>query len=238
MEFVTIEVQRREKKGTAHSRRLRSGGRVPAVLYGLGKANADLSIADEELERFLKTGSRLVELKLGGETRQAILREIQHDPLSDAIVHVDLQRIDKDHEIETKVPFEFKGIAKGVSEGGVFEAVLQEVLVRATPARLPRVILIDVSGLKLNDALLVKDLPLPEGVKVLQHKPEDHVCHCVPVKIVEVAPVVAAAEGAAPAEPERIGGKKPEEEAPAEEGKAAAKGSAPAAKPAKEEKKK
>jgi large subunit ribosomal protein L25 len=234
MEFVTIEVARREKKGTAHSRRLRAEGRVPAALYGLGKPNVDLSITDEELERFLKTGSRLVELKLGGETRQAILREIQHDPLSDAIVHVDLQRIDKDHEIETKVPFEFKGIAKGLSEGGVFEAVLQEVLVRATPARLPRVILLDISGLKLNDALLVKDLPLPEGVRVLNHKPDDHVCHCVPVKIVEVAPAAPAAEGAAPAEPERIGGKKPEEEAPAE---GAAKGAAPAAKPAKEEKK-
>ena len=196
----------------------------------------DVSISDEELERFLKTGSRLVELKLGGETRQAILREIQHDPMTDAIVHVDLQRIDKDHEIETRVPLEYKGIAKGVSDGGVFEAVLQEVLVRATPARLPRVIVIEINALKIDDSILVKDLPLPEGVKVLHHKPEDHVCHCVPVKIVEVAPV-AVVEGAAAAEPERIGGKKPDEEAPAEEGKAGAKAAAPAAKPAKEEKK-
>jgi large subunit ribosomal protein L25 len=229
MDFITILVDRREKKGTTASRRLRETGRVPAVLYGLGRPNADLSIADEELHRFLKTGSKLIELKLGEKNQQAILRDLQHDPLTDAIVHVDLLRIDATHEIEVEVELEYKGLAKGTLDGGIFEAVVSAVKVRATPSKLPKVITVDISGLKVDDAILVKDLKLPEGVKIVGRKPDAHLCHCVTPKIVVVE--TPAVEGGA-AEPERIGGKKPEDEAaPAADGKAAA----PAAK--KDEKK-
>jgi large subunit ribosomal protein L25 len=219
MEFVNLQVERRQQKGSLASRKLRRAGKVPAVLYGLGRDNADLTIAHEALEEFFKTGSKLIELRLGELKQQAILRAIQHDPLTDEIVHVDLLRIDEHHEIEAKVEVEFKGIAKGLTEGGVFEPVLSEVLVRCTPSKLPKVIVVDVTNLALNEAVHVKDLPLPAGVKVLHHKPEDHVCHCVVQKVVVLEPVVAA-EG--PAEPERIGGKKPEEGEAAEEGKPAA----------------
>jgi large subunit ribosomal protein L25 len=215
MEFVKVAVERREKIGTKHSRRLRAQGKIPAVLYGLARPNADLTISSEELERFLKTGSQLVELQLAEKTQQAILRDLQYDPLTDEIVHIDLVRIDEHHEIESRVPFEFKGVPKGLADGGVFEAVLPGVVVRCTPARLPKVMTIDVSGLKIGDSIQVKDLPLPEGVKVLHHKPEDHVAHCVAVKIEEAA-TAAPAEGAA--EPERIGGKKEEAPATAEAG--------------------
>ena len=229
MEFIKIEVARREAKGTTASRRVRREGRVPAVLYGLGRPNADLTIAHEELERFFATGSKLIELRLGEKAQQAILRDVQHDPLTDAITHVDLLRIDENHEIEAAVEVTFKGVAKGLSDGGVFESVLSQVLVRSTPARLPKALVVDVSGLALNQAITVKDLPLPEGVKVTRHKPDDHVCHCVPQKV-QVAEAPAAGEAGA-AEPERIGGKKPEDEAAA----GAEAGKAPAAK--KDEKK-
>lgn len=233
MDFITIEVARRDKKGTTSSRRLRSAGLVPACLYGLGRPNADITIADEELQRFLKTGSKLIDLKLGDKNQQAIMKAKQHDPLTDAIIHIDLLRIDKDHEIEVAVDFEFKGIAKGVSDGGVFEAVLQNVKVRATPARLPKVIVVDISALKIDDAVQVKDLKLPEGVVVLAHRPEDHVCHCVKQKV-EVVAAVPGAEVPATAEPERIGGKKPED---AVEGAEGAKAAAPKGGEKKDEKK-
>lgn len=247
MEFIQLPVQLRDKTGTANNRRLRRTGFVPAVLYGLKREDGEnrevrnLTIEVEEFEAFVKTGSRLVELRLGEKAQQAILREVTHDPLTDAILHVDLLRIDKDHEIETEVPFEYKGIPKGLAEGGIFEPVLAKVLVRCTPARLPEKILVEVGHLALNEAVTVKDLHLPEGVKVMKHKPDDHVCHCVPQKIVELAPAVPA-EGAAPAEPERIGGKKPEEgaegAAPAEGGKGAAPAAKKEDKPAAEKKEK
>jgi large subunit ribosomal protein L25 len=237
MEFIKLEVERRESSGTRTARKARQTGRVPAVLYGLKRDNAALTIGVEAFEGFLKSGSKLIELRLGDKVQQAILKDIQHDPLTDEILHIDLQRIDEHHEIEAKVPFEFKGIPKGLTEGGVFEPVLTTVVVRCTPARLPKVFLLEVGDLKLNDAIHVKDVKLPEGVKILHHKPEDHVCHCVPqkVQVIETAP---AAEGAAPAEPERIGGKKPEEgEEGAAEGKDGKPAAAAAAAPKKEEKK-
>lgn len=235
MEFITVQVARRERKGSANSRRVRREGNVPAVLYGLGRENADLAISAEELERFLKTGSQLLELKLGDLTQQAILRDVQYDPMTDRIVHVDLLRIDRDHEIEADVHLEYKGVAKGIAEGGVFEPVLGRLRVKATPARLPKVITIDVSGLALNDAVTVKDVKLPEGVKALGHRPDDHLCHVVAPKVVSLEPATTAA-AETPAEPERIGGKKPEEEAGAEGAKAAPAAAAPA--PKKDEKKK
>ena len=236
MEFIKLEVERREAAGTRPAKKARQGGRVPAVLYGLKRDNATLTIGVDAFDGFLKSGSKLIELKLGDKVQQAILKDIQYDPLTDEILHIDLQRIDEHHEIEAKVPFEFKGIPKGITEGGVFEPVLSDVLVRCTPARLPKVFLLEVGDLKLNDAIHVKDVKLPEGVKILHHKPEDHVCHCVPQKV-QVLETPAAAEGAAPAEPERIGGKKPEE---GEEGAAEGKDGKPAAAaaaPKKEEKK-
>ena len=137
MEFIKLDVTRREDAGTKGARRARRGGRVPAVLYGLGRENAALTIDLEAFEGFMKTGSKLLDLRLGDKAQQAILKEIQHDPLTDEVLHIDLQRIDEHHEIEAKVPFEFKGIAKGITEGGVFEPVLSDVLVRCTPSRLP-----------------------------------------------------------------------------------------------------
>ena len=80
MEFIKIEVARREAAGTRGSRKIRREGRVPAVLYGLGRDNAALSIGVDVFEDFLKTGSKLVELTLGDKVQQAILKEVQHDP--------------------------------------------------------------------------------------------------------------------------------------------------------------
>ena len=104
MEFIKIAVERRASAGTRNSRKIRGEGRVPAVLYGLGRDNASLSIEIEVFESFLATGSKLVELKLGDKVQQAILKDVQHDPLSDEVLHIDLQRIDEHHEIEAKVP--------------------------------------------------------------------------------------------------------------------------------------
>jgi len=234
MEFIQLQVQRRDSTGTTASRRLRKAGKIPAVLYGLGRPNADLTIEGEALEDFLKSGSKLVELTLGDLKQQAILREVTHDPLSDAMLHVDLFRIDEKHEIEAEVEVQFKGLAKGTLEGGIFEAVLTEVEVRCTPAQLPKAIVVDIVGLAVGQAVMVKDLPLPAGVVVLNHKPDDHVCHVVMPKVV-VLETTAAEAGAA--EPERIGGKKPEE-GEAEAAAAGAKGAAPAKKDEKKDAKK
>jgi large subunit ribosomal protein L25 len=215
MEFVQIEVKPRPEQGTGKVRRLRRDGQVPAVLYGLQRPNMPLTVPLAELDRFLRSGSRLVELKLEDKTRAAILREVQHDPVTDEILHVDFVRVDKDVEVEDRVPIVYKGRPKGTATGGIFQAVANEVLVRCRPLDLPREIVYDVGPMELHAALHAKDLPLPANVQLLTPG-DDLLAHVVTPKV--ELPPTPVAEGEAVAEPELI--RKPaeaaEEEAPEE----------------------
>lgn len=167
MEFVQIEVTERETRGSKHARRQRRAGYVPAVLYGLGRKNLSLTISEEEVRRFLRTGSHLLELRLGDQTRPAIMREVQHDPVTDEILHIDFHRVDKDAEIEDDVHLTYKGVAKGAREGGLFLAIEESVTVRCRPHLIPSEIIVDVSGLAIGDAVHASDLTVPEGVTLV-----------------------------------------------------------------------
>jgi len=168
MEFITIEVAKRENLGTAESNRLRRQDQIPAVLYGMKRPNIELSISKNEILRFLRTGSHLVELKLGDKSRPAILREKQVDASTDRILHLDFVRVDDTHEIETEVPLNWKGRAKGEGEGGVFAAMYSSVVVRAMPRALPRQYTIDISELGVNETITLGDVEQREGVSFIE----------------------------------------------------------------------
>jgi large subunit ribosomal protein L25 len=167
MEFIQIEVAPRESVGSSTSRRLRRDGRVPAVLCGMKKPNLNLTIPLDALRRFLRSGSHLVELKLGGNKRPAIIREVQHDAVTDEILHVDFHRVDADHEVEDHVALHFKGRAKGEAEGGVFQALEETVTVRCRPKDLPAEYLLDINDMALGDTIHVSDLERLPGVEIL-----------------------------------------------------------------------
>ena len=164
MDFITIDVAKREKLGTANSNRLRREDMVPAVLYGMQRPNLELSVRRAELDRFLRTGSHLVELKMGDKARPAILREMQTDAMSGDILHLDFVRVDDAHEVETEVPLNFKGRAAGEGEGGVFTPLVHSVVVKAKPKNLPREYTVDISGVVLDQVLTLADLEQREGV--------------------------------------------------------------------------
>ena len=203
MEFIQIEVRERAERGTAAMNRIRRSGGVPAVLYGLERRNLPLTIPTKELERFIHSGSHLVELKMGGESRDAILREVQHHPLTDEILHVDLVRVDKDRRIEDLVPIRYKGIAVGTREGGLFQSIMDNLAVTARPRDLPEEILLDISGLHVGDALYVRDVSLPANV-TCDLGADDLLAHVVAVR--GLPEEGEEAEGGEPAgEPEVIG---------------------------------
>lgn len=216
MEFIQIEVAKRDQYGSSHTRRLRRDGHVPAVLYGLKRDNLDLTIAEPELQRFLRTGSHLVELRMGGETRPAILRELQVDPVSDEILHVDFHRVDHDAEIEDHVAVHFKGRSKGEAEGGMFQMLRETVTVRCKPKNLPSEFLFDISEMAIGDMIRVEDVEAPEGVTLVDD-PDELIAQVTVAKHEELPEEVEAeAEGEAPAE----GGEQPapaDGEAPAAE---------------------
>ena len=208
MEFIQIQVEQREARGSRAMHRMRREARVPAVLYGLGRRNLPLTMPAEALDRFLRSGSHLVELEMGGETRDAILREVQVDPLTDKVLHVDFQRVEKDAPVEDEVPVVFKGTAKGMSEGGLFQTLRDLLRVSARPRDLPREILIDVSPLGVGDEIRVQDVKVSEGVTLLDDA-EALVAHCVPLK--EVVEEEETSEEGGPAEPEIVGRKTDDE---------------------------
>ncbi|MHC5012136.1 MAG: 50S ribosomal protein L25 [Planctomycetota bacterium] len=220
MEFIQIEVQAREARGKANMRRLRRSGTVPGVLYGLNRRNLPLSVPDAELRRFLKTGSHLVELRMGDQTRPAILRELQMDPLSEDILHVDFVRVDADTEVQDHIPVVFKGTAIGATQGGLFQRVAETLHLSARPRDIPQEIVIDIAALGVGDAIYAKDVDLPSGVSLAQ-SPDDMVAHVVVLREAAVAEPEEEGEPKA-AEPEVIG--KPAE-AEAEEAQSAEGGS-------------
>ena len=169
---VTLKAQLRDGTGRIAARKLKHNGRVPAVLYGHGDPE-NLQISSRELQNALNhaVGEHLlVSLEVEGEktARHAIIQDVQHHPVSAAVLHVDFVRVLMDEAITSTIPVEPKGEPDGVkNQGGILEQSLREMEVEALPANLPELIVVDVSALKVGDTLLVKDVKLPAGVTAL-----------------------------------------------------------------------
>ncbi|MDJ0974169.1 MAG: 50S ribosomal protein L25 [Planctomycetota bacterium] len=207
MEFFQIEVTNREDVGKGPIGRLRRAGNVPGNLYGLGRPNVHLTIPGDELARFFDGPSNLVELRMGDKGRQAIVREVQIDPLTDEILHVDFLRVDEDAEIENLVRLTYKGTAIGTTKGGVFQALEEAIAIRSKPKDLPSELIIEIAGLELGDGVHAGDVELPSGVTLVSAA--EMLLAQVTTPKVTAEPTEEEGEGEAPAE----GG-----EAPAAEG--------------------
>ncbi len=210
-----LEVTVRSAPGRKGALRLREHGKVPGVVYGLGKENIAIELGAKETERAIHSGAHLVDIKLNGNIEHVLIQDVQYDHLQIAIEHVDFMRIDPTQMVRVKVPVEFRGIPKGAKEGGILEVQIAELDVEVLPLEIPDQIRFSVEHLEIHGLVHAKDIPLPAGVRLL-NSPEQILCQVRTVK--EVEPEVAVVAG--PAEPEVIGKK------PAEEGEAGAAGAA------------
>jgi large subunit ribosomal protein L25 len=190
-ERMKLQVQERESRGSAESRRLRKQGLIPGVLYGRGKAPHPICIPERELRRVLTGGHGLhaiLDVTLEGQAsaRPSILKEFQQHPVKGGIVHVDLQEVRLDQPIQARVVVELTGEPVGVTEGGVLSQVNREVTVEALPLEIPEHLELDVSGMAIGDTLRLADLAAPEGVTFVDD-PEETVLATVtmPTRIVE-----------------------------------------------------
>jgi len=205
-------------------KKLRTGGRVPAVIYG-HKEPRNLEIGIKEIEEVIHTAHSeilLLDLAVDGAKTLALVKEIQHHPLSGQILHVDLHEVTENQKVTASVPVEPVGEAAGVKTGGgVLEHVLFKLKVRATPKSLPEVIHVDVSALEINKAITIGEIKLPEGVEVIGKK--TLVVFSVAEPVSEAAETAATEAAAGTAEVEMIKEKKDEEggAAPAKAGEKA-----------------
>jgi large subunit ribosomal protein L25 len=208
-ESVVLVTQPREGRGSQIARRLRRKGMIPAVLYGHKEETLCVALPLEELERAIRHGVRVVDLKTNGKEEKALIRDVQWDHLGKELLHVDFTRVALDERIVVTVPLEIRGVAPGVNAGGTLDQPIHILSVECLAVSIPESIRVNVGELQIGSAIHVRDLVLPEGVKAMTD-PDAVVVH-VTTKLVEPEAVVAAAAPES-AEPEVIGRQKAEEE--------------------------
>jgi len=222
MEMRELTIRKREGVGKGPAKRLRRAGEVPAVLYG-GAQPVNVAVVPRDIYRLIhghEGSTQLLKVSFAdsGESRMAIIRDLQYDPVSEDLVHVDLQEVAMDRPLQVSVAVHHVGEAVGVKETfGILEMILREVQVSCLPGDIPAVLEADVTGLRIGDVLTVKDLKAPDGVRILNDSSQA-VATVAPPAAEEVVAAAAAAEvAAAPAEPEVLTERKPKEEQEADE---------------------
>ncbi|MGE3806797.1 MAG: 50S ribosomal protein L25 [Gemmataceae bacterium] len=209
-ESVEMVTQPREHTGSRAARALRRSGLIPAVLYGHEEATVSFTLGREELERAVRHGVHVVNLKTSGNVQKALIRDLQWDYLGKELLHVDFYRIREGERVEVTVSIEIRGTAPGVQGGGVLEQPMHQLHIECPADSIPETIRVIVSNLQLGQAIHVKELTLPEGVKALAD--DDALVIQVVAKEEEKEEAAALPGEGGPAEPERIGRQKPAEE--------------------------
>ncbi|HEV3078320.1 MAG TPA: 50S ribosomal protein L25 [Gemmataceae bacterium] len=210
-ESLVLVAETRAGRGKQAARRLRRTGKVPAVLYGHKEETLSVALPLEEVEKAIRRGVRVVDLKAGGKEEKALIRDVQWDHLGKDLLHVDFARVAADERIVLTVPIELRGTAPGVTAGGVLDQPIHTLSIECLAISIPDTIRVNIGELQIGSAIHVRDLALPAGVKAMSD-PEAIVVQVKQPVAEEEAPV--AAEAAEAAEPEVIGAK---EKAEAEE---------------------
>lgn len=167
-----LTAQKREGTGKGVARKLRAGGRIPAVLYGRDMETVHLSVDAHEaghLFHAIAVDNTIVSLEVEGdkEAHETLVRDIQTHPWKGSLVHIDFYRIQAGVEVDVDVPVHLNGIPKGVKDdGGTLEQTIHDLPVRCIPSKIPESIEIDVSHLEINDVIHIYDIDVGEGVEV------------------------------------------------------------------------
>jgi large subunit ribosomal protein L25 len=208
-ESVELVAENREGRGSRTARRLRKAGRVPAVLYGHKERTVSVSLSGDALEKAIRHGVRVVDLRADGKVEKALIRDVQWDHLGKVLLHVDFTRVAADERIVVTVALEIRGIAPGIAAGGVLDQPMHNLSVECLAISVPDSIRVNVSELQLGAAIHVRELVLPPGVTAMAD-PDAVVVH-VTTKALEPE-AAAPAEAPESAEPEVIGRQRAAEE--------------------------
>src|SRR5215831_21329484 len=234
MKSVALNAVPRALARRAGAKKLRTDGRIPAIIYGRQAQPQNLEINAKEMENLIHhsiSENLLVDLAVkddGRAKRLALVQEVQHHPLSGKILHVDFHEVAENEKVTIKVPVETTGEAVGVKTGGgTLEHVLFKISVRALPKDLPEVITVDVTRLNIGQAIHLGEIQAPPNVEIIGDKHIPVIAVAAP-RTEEEEAAEAAAAAAAPGEVEMIKEKKEEGEGEAAPAKAGEKEKAPA----------
>jgi len=207
MAEVTLEVTRRERSGKEYAKKLRQENKIPAVVYGGHKEPVAITVERKAVVDLIQKSEHGIRsiflLKMSGsdQQRHAMIKDMQMDPISRRMTHIDFVRVVMDEVVRLTIPVHLNGNSIGVKEGGILDWQMRELHVECLPNAIPDAIEVDISNLGAHQQVRISDLTLPDGVKV------DEDPHRVIVGVTtaraEVVAEVAAPEAAA-AEPEVV----------------------------------
>lgn len=211
MEKVILNGNKRSNVSKSATNNLRRQGKIPGVIYSRHIKPISIEVMAGPLNSLVFTPkTHLISLNIeGGESLDCIIKDVQFDPVTDRVVHFDLQAFDATETIQIEIPVQLSGSAIGVKEGGIVQHTLHKLDIECLPSAIPEHITIDITDLKLGDSVHVSDLKL-ENIEILN--PEDTIIVSVTHPKVEKEPVAAEATGEEAVEPEVIGKGKSEDD--------------------------
>jgi large subunit ribosomal protein L25 len=200
---AVVATPREGKFNKNAARRVRVSGKIPAVVYGAGQDSVAVAVDPRVITKILHSDSghnTIFDLDVTGSgVVKAMIVDWQHEPIKGALLHIDLKRIAMDKTMRVSVPIQLVGVPVGVkSQGGILEHTLREVEIECLPNDIPSHLDVDVTGLELNGAIHVSDLPHSGSIKFLDDE-ELTVAH---VSAIREEAAAETADAAAPAEPE------------------------------------
>jgi large subunit ribosomal protein L25 len=172
----TLKVAPRAEFGSRASRRMRNEGLVPGVVYSGGSEATPFKVAEREVRSVIAEGAALFDLEVDGDKAvPVVVKDQQLHPVRGSLQHIDLQQVRLDEAIQAEVGIELEGTeaAPGVKAGGVLEHVTHQVTVEALPTEIPDRIVVDVSGMEINDTLQLSTVVPPDGVTFVADDPEE-----------------------------------------------------------------
>lgn len=166
---VSIHTEKRSRLNSSGLRNLRREGRLPGVVFGKNANNENIHISTNQFEKWLKQGaSGFIELQMEGENSLTVLLEdLQRDPVTRSLIHVDFQLVQSNEIVRTKLAVKLKGTPVGTKSGGVVQIQDPYVEVEALPKNLPSSVELDISEMEIGDTRFVSDLELPPEVTVV-----------------------------------------------------------------------
>jgi large subunit ribosomal protein L25 len=171
VEDLRFPTTRRDKTGSAETRRLRLAGRVPVIVYGLGTSSQSVSACRDVVEKLVATQSSVVDLELDGTVSKAVVQELQWDIFSTHIQHMDLRLVDPSGTTSVDVPIEIRGEPAGIKEGAELRQQLKTVRVGCPDYRVPKSVVVRIGALQIGQSVKASDVPLPETA-TLETDPE------------------------------------------------------------------
>jgi large subunit ribosomal protein L25 len=172
LELIDLNATIRETTGNGPARRLRAAGKLPAILYGPDTDPIKLAVTTTDLEKIFKTaniGQALFSLKIANgqtQTKMAMVKELQQQPVSGALLHIDFYEIAMDRKITVSVPIIPVGKSVGVEMGGILQVIRREIDVLCLPNEIPETIEVDVTDLDVGDSLHVEEIPVEGNIEI------------------------------------------------------------------------